>query len=183
MQYVIGFIVIAIIVLIIKYPWYFVGFIAAIVAVTYIVEAVKRFNEEAERERRAKESAIEYEKRKQAEERKKLEKERVLREASSAGKYVCWKCETIEPKCCVDCGLCLSCWENRSKYYSNLCKHHGQIEADKIIANARSEGHDICEDCLAIDPDRCIHWGCDRCLECNDRVGDECIICGDDGDD
>lgn len=178
MRYVVLFIVIVIIALIYSYPWYFVGLIAAIVIGRYIYKTIKEINEEVERERQEKERAIEFEKRKREEEERRLEKVRTLEKAVSEGKYVCWKCETIEPKRCVECQLCLSCWENRSRYYSNLCKHHGQIEADKIIAAARSKGHAICEDCLTIDPPRCCY--CNNCLICFDRVGDMCIECDDD---
>lgn len=183
MQYIVGFIVILIIALIYSYPWYFVGIIAAIVIARYIYKTVKEANEEIERKEREKERAIEFEKRKQAEEKKKLEKERVLRDAASAGKYVCWKCETIEPKRCVECGLCLSCWENRSQYFSNLCEYHGQIEAENIIKGAQRKGHDICIKCRTIDPPRCSQAGCNNCLICYGLVGDVCDICGDDGDD
>ena len=183
MQYVVGFIVIAIIVLIIKYPWYFVGFIAAIVVIIIIYRAIKEMNEEAEREKRIKEREIQAEKKRQAEENNKLELKRALREAESSGKYVCWKCETIEPKRCVDCGLCLSCWENRSQYFSNLCENHGLIEANKIIADAKRKGHNICIKCLTIDPPRCSQPDCTNCLICYGLGGDVCDKCGDDGDD
>lgn len=122
----------------------------------------------AEHERRTRE---ENEKR-ERERRKKEE----LKQAVRAGKDVCSKCETIGPRRCSHCSICINCGWNRSSRYSDLCDKCGKEVGRRECAIAEGQERDVCWDCLSVEPSRCY---CGNCYNCYGNAGGECNVCSD----
>jgi uncharacterized paraquat-inducible protein A len=51
------------------------------------------------------------------------------------------------------------------KTLSTPAEESQEASAQKKLQQAKTDGHDVCEDCSTIDPERCNRGGCNRCIE------------------
>jgi len=107
----------------------------------------------------------------------KEKKEQEFFEAATAGVDVCYECKTIRPKRCTEpgCGKCITYIHccNGSRYSNEFCSG---CQYRRAKTRCQQSGEGFCEECGAVNPDRC---GCGLCLECHHRVNYLCYACDD----
>ena len=157
--------------------WLVVGSLAALLD----RKGIKNQREEERDKRLAREEharKIAENERKEKGEREKEERNRMIKirfeKAVERGEDVCWSCKTIKPERCVNCGECISCYENRAYRSGNECCSCWRKRIERECKKAENKGHDVCYSCGTIDPERCY---CGNCTVCYGGTSSGCNVC------
>lgn len=129
--------------------------------------------EQQNREEQQQIQAQRAEEQREADRRRSTEKDRLVRNALLAGGDACQQCKTIRPLRCA-CGACIATYPCSAGFGPGTCEScHRKVRA-AACRKAEALGHDVCGDCLTVQPDRCY---CGNCVVCYGGSTSACSVC------